>query len=141
MPEPIDPATLLRDPRPRPLSSQMEGDAALAEHRLERALKLQLVEIDREARDRAAPVIARLAALAASRPPLPVIVPGDSLKAWGARLRDDTPRPPYSRAEQLRQAVAVAFADEPLTVQRWARDAFGEARDATLDRLARLLKG
>ena len=80
-------------------------------------------------------------------PPAPaLIVTRDGVpvadQAAGVReFIDRATAPPYSRAEQARQAMLLAFADEPDATRRgFALAAIRNATDATCERVARLLK-
>ena len=103
---------------------------------LEDAARAALAAIDRDARERAAPYIAALARLEALRPPAALVIDPATLRPLAALVD----RGPFSRADQVRQALREAFRDAPAIVQGMLAPLLDSATDAQLERLDRLLK-
>ena len=121
-----------------------DSDAAAASGALREGLDLAgacnaaLAAIDRDARERARPYLDTLARLEAAQPPRPLLIPRDL--ALGAALGDRFGAPPYSRADQARNALLAAFERETDCTRARLRKLLAAASDATLERVARFLK-
>lgn len=118
---------------------------------LEDAARAALAAIGREAQERAAPYLDVLVRAAALRPAAPLVVAfcGGCAQAiipdalLGTRCGCNAApvdRAPFSRADQVREALREAFSDAPAIVAGMLAPLLDSATDAQLERLNRLLK-
>lgn len=130
---------------------------------LESAARAALAAIDRDARERARPYLDTLARLEAARPPRPLVLLADGWtdrgRAWlqagaplgeafglwdrsgtTAALGEPFGAPPFSRADQVRNALLAAFEPCADPLRRDLRDALEGAPDSVLETAGRMLK-